>query len=106
MQRATLEWYETLGRALIWGAGLVLLLSVIGAIAVVSSESSLPLSEDVQREGRGFAAIAGLGAGFAAAGILSGVGAILRLMVAERLERLPAEEAEAAETDDEGDPAR
>ncbi|MBK5116099.1 MAG: hypothetical protein JJE23_04170 [Thermoleophilia bacterium] len=88
MQRATLEWYETLGRALIWGAGLVLLLSVIAAIAVVSSESSLPLSEDVQREGRGFAAIAGLGAGFAAAGILSGVGAILRLMVADRLERL------------------
>lgn len=88
MQRATLEWYETLGRALIWGAGLVLLLSVIAAVAVVSSESSLPLSEDVQREGRGFAAIAGLGAGFAAAGILSGVGAILRLMVADRLERL------------------
>jgi hypothetical protein len=106
MRRATLEWYETLAKALIWGAGLVLVLSVIGAIAVATSESSLPLSEDVQREGRGFVAIAGLGAGFAAAGILSGVGAILRLMVVERLERLPAGDVEAAASDDEADPAR
>lgn len=106
MKRATLEWYETLGKGLIWAAGLVLVLAVIGAIAVAGSESSLPLSEDVQREGRGFVAISLLGAGLAAAGILSGVGALLRLMVAERIERLPAEDAEAAESDDEADPAR
>ena len=95
MSRPALEWFELLAKGLIWAAGIVLALSVIGAIAVVGSNSSLPLSEDVQREGRGFVAIGALAGGVAAAGILSGLGAILRLMVADRLERLGGGERES-----------
>lgn len=87
MERTTLEWLDLLAKALIWAAGAVLLLSLIGAIAIASSDDALPVAENVQRQGRGIAAVAAFGGGLAAAGVLSGLGAILRLMVIDRIER-------------------
>jgi hypothetical protein len=87
MERTTLDWFDLLARALIWAAGVVLVLSLIGAIAIASSNDALPLAEDLQRQGRGIAAVAAFGGGLAAAGVLSGLGAILRLMLIDRIER-------------------
>ena len=44
--------------------------------------------EDLEKQGRGVAALAALGGGLTAAGLLAAVGAILRMLVTERLERL------------------
>lgn len=94
MSRSTLEWYEQIARGLIWAAGVVLALAVLGAILIAGSDEALPLFEDVERQGRGVAALASLAWGVTAAGILLGLGAILRLMVSDRLERLgPAPKA-------------
>jgi hypothetical protein len=83
----TLNWLDILGRALMWAAVIVLVFSVIGAITIGSSQSSLPLVEDVQRENRGTIALAALGGGIASAGVLAGLGAIVRLLVADRRQR-------------------
>jgi len=88
MNRASLEWYELLGRCLIWVAGIVLLLSAIGAIVIGSSSTDIPILSDIQQQGQGIAAIAALGGGLTSSGLLAGVGAILRLMSAERLDKL------------------
>ncbi|MFN8152251.1 MAG: hypothetical protein U0R24_14155 [Solirubrobacterales bacterium] len=95
MNRTTLEGYEQLGRVLVWAAGVVLVLGVVGAIIIAGSDDALPLFEDVERQGRGVAALASLAWGVAAGGVLAGLGAILRLLVTDRLERLgPAPEQE------------
>lgn len=95
MSRSTLEWYEQLARGLAWAAGVVLVLAVVGAIIIAGSDDALPLFENVERQGRGVAALASLGGGVTAAGLLAGLGAILRLLVSDRLERLgPAPESE------------
>ena len=92
MERRTLEWFDLLGRALLWAAAIVLVLSLIGAVAVATSDSSsIPFAEDVQRQGRGIFAIVSIGGGIAAAGVLSGIGAIVSMMVADRKAALPAE---------------
>lgn len=88
VERSALEWFDVLAKALIWAAGVVLALSVISAISILGSDSSLPFAEDVEREGRGIVAIASIGGGLVAAGVLSGLGAILRLLLTERLEKL------------------
>jgi hypothetical protein len=68
--------------ALFWGAGLVLLLSVIGAITVASTDQSLGLfAPEVEKEGRGLVAVAALGAGFTSAGVLAGLGGILTALL-------------------------
>jgi len=83
----TLEWLDILARALIWGAATVLALSVIAALVVATSESSLPGLDVLQRENRGLVAVAALGGGITAAGVLAGLGAILRLLLEERRPR-------------------
>jgi hypothetical protein len=88
MNRATLEWYELLARSLTWIAGIVLLLSAVAAIVIAGSENSAPLLEDLEKQGRGVAALWALGGGLTAAGLLAAAGAILRVLVTERLERL------------------
>jgi hypothetical protein len=85
--------FDLLARALIWAAAVVLILSVISAIAISTSDNSLPFFEDLQRESRGIAAIATFAAGIAAAGVLSGLGAILQLLL---LDRAPRPEPRAA----------
>jgi hypothetical protein len=82
----TLEWLDILGRGLMFGAAAVLVLSIIGALGIGSSSSSLPLIGELQQENRGTIAIGALGAGLTAAGVLAGLGAIIRLLVAERRE--------------------
>jgi hypothetical protein len=83
----TLDWIDVLGRGLLWGAVAVLGLSVIGAIAILTTDSVVGLFEDVQRQGRGILAVGAFGGGLTASGVLAGLGAIIRLQVAERRER-------------------
>lgn len=100
MERSALEWYELLAKGLIWAACIVLFLSVIGAVMVVGGSSSVPGLEDAERQGRGFAAIVSLFGGLTSAGLLAGLGAILRLLVAARLARLGPDEPAAADGDE------
>lgn len=95
MSRSALEWYDQLARGLLWAAGIVLLLALAGAVLIAGSDSALPGFENVERQGRGIAALAALGGGLTSAGLLGGLGAILRLLAADRLTALgPAPEAE------------
>ena len=87
MDERALEWLDVLARALMWAALAVLVLSAIGAVAVATSETSLPGLDVLQRENRGLVAVAGLAGGIAAAGVLAGLGGILRLLLADRRER-------------------
>lgn len=91
MNRATLEWFDLLARSLVWAAGIVLLLAVIGAVVIAGSDNAIPLIEEAERQGRGVLALASLGGGLTSAGLLGGIGAILRLLVATRLEELGPE---------------
>lgn len=93
MDERTLDWLDTLGAALLWGAVAVLGLALIAAIAIAGSESSIPGFDELQRENRGVLAVAAIGGGLTSAGVLAGLGALVRLRVAERREaaigRLP-----------------
>jgi hypothetical protein len=84
----TLDWLDTLGRGLLWAAVAVIGLSVIGAIAILTTDTAVGLFEDVQRQGRGILAVGAFGGGLTASGVLAGLGAIVRLEVAERRERV------------------
>ncbi len=102
MSRSTLEWYEQIARGLLWAAAVVFVLAVIAAILIAGSDEALPPFEDVERQGRGVAALASLAWGVTAAGVLVALGAILRLLVSERLARLePAAGPPRREDDDE-----
>lgn len=83
MSEQTLEWMDTLGRGLLWGAIAVLGLSVIAAIAIATTESSIPGLDELTRENRGVVAVGAFGAGVTSAGVLAGIGALVRLKVAE-----------------------
>ena len=87
MDARTLDWLDTLGRGLMWAAVAVLGLSVIGAVAILTTDSVVGLFEDVQRQGRAILAVGAFGGGLTASGVLAGLGAIIRLKVAERHER-------------------
>lgn len=87
MPEETLEWFDVLGRALLWGALAVLGLSVIGAIAIATTESSIPGFDELTRENRGVVAVGAFAAGITSAGVLSGLGALVRLEVAKRRDR-------------------
>ena len=87
MDGRTLDWIDTLGRTLLWSAVTVLGLSIIGAIAILTTDSVVGLFEDVQRQGRAILAVGAFGGGLTASGLLAGLGAIIRLEVAERRER-------------------
>lgn len=94
MSRSTLEWYELLARSLVWAAGIVLLLALVGAIVVAGSENAVGIAPEAEQQGRGFIALASLGGGIAAAGVLGGLGALLRVLVTDRLEKLGPAAAE------------
>ena len=83
-----MESLELLARALMAGAVAVLILGVLGAVLVAGSESSVPGLDQVQRENRGALAVAALASGIVAAGVLSGLGAILSVLLANRRDRL------------------
>jgi hypothetical protein len=88
MDPRILAWFDTLARLLLWGAATVLALAVIGAIGIASSESSIPGFDEITRENRGVVAVFALGAGLTSAGVLAGLGGLLRLKVAETRDRL------------------
>jgi hypothetical protein len=77
---------DMLGRALLWGAVAVIGLAVIAAVAIASSENAIPGLDEIQRENRGVVAVVALASGITGAGVLAGLGAIIRLMVANRRE--------------------
>jgi hypothetical protein len=88
MDPRTLGMMDTLGRALLWAAVAVIGLTLIGAAAIISSDNAVGfLDEDIQRQGRGILAIGAFAGGLTAAGLLAGLGALLRLKVAEHRER-------------------
>jgi hypothetical protein len=77
----TTEWLQILARALVWGGAAVLVLSIVGAIQIAASDSSLGISPDFEEQSRGVVALGALGAGITAAGVLAGLGAILRVLL-------------------------
>ncbi len=87
MDERTLGWLELLSRALIWGAVTVIGLAVVVAIAIAGSETAVPGLDEIQRQNRGVVAVIAFGSGLVAAGVLAGLGAILRLMIADRREK-------------------
>lgn len=88
MNPRTLGMLDTLGRALMWAAVAVIGLTVIGVTAIISSATAVGfLDEEIQRQGRGILAIGAFGGGLTAAGILAGLGALVRLKVAEHRKR-------------------
>jgi ABC-type Na+ efflux pump permease subunit len=80
----TLGLLDTLGRALLWGAVAVVGLAVISAVAIAGSETTIPGLDEIQRENRGVVSVIALGAGITGAGLLAGLGAIVRLLVEGR----------------------
>jgi len=82
----TLEWMDILGRGLMFAAAAVLVLGVIGAVAIGSSSSNIDLIGQFQEQNRGTVAAATLGIGITSAGVLAGLGAIVRLLVAQHRE--------------------
>jgi len=80
----TLEWLDILGKGLMFGAAAVLVFSLIGAIGIGTSSSNLPLIGELQQQNRGTLALFAIGAGVTAAGVLAGLGAIVRLLVARQ----------------------
>lgn len=102
VDRSTLEWYEQMSRGLVWAGGVVLLLAVVAALIIAGSDSAAGIfGEEVERQGRGVFALASLGGGLTSAGLLAGVGAILRMMVSERLEKLGPAPARSAASEPE-----
>ena len=88
MDERTLEWLELLARVLMWAGALAVALGLILAIAIATSDTTVLGFEDIQREGRGIGSVAALGFGLGGAGVLAGLGGILRLLVeAERRDR-------------------
>ena len=99
MDERTIDSLDLLARALMAAAVVVIVLGLLGAILIAGSESSVPGVDEIQRENRGAFAVGALAAGIVSAGVLAGLGAILRVLLAERRERLApaAEEAERPE---------
>ena len=80
MDERTLGLLDTLGRALLWGAVAVVGLAVISAVAIAGSETTIPGLDEIQRENRGVVSVIALGSGITGAGLLAGLGAIVRLL--------------------------
>jgi hypothetical protein len=94
MDERMAEWFEYLSRALLIGALVVLVLSVVASLQIATSDSAIPFfQETVERESRAIAAIASLGGGVTAAGVLAGLGAILRVLLSLDAPRVAEYEA-------------
>ena len=87
MDESTLEWIDILGKFLFGAAATVLVLSIIGAVAIGSSSNDLPIIGELQQQNRGTFAVGALIFGFTSSGLLAGVGALVRLKVAEHRKR-------------------
>jgi hypothetical protein len=87
MHESALEWLDILGKVLFGAAAAVLVLSIIGAIAIGSSSSTLPVVGELQQQNRGTLAIGAFIVGFTCSGLLAGMGALVRLNVAAQKQR-------------------
>jgi len=83
----TLTRLELLGVVLLVASAAVLVLTVGSALVVASSETELPGVDELQRESRGPLALLLLAGGVTGAGVLAGLGGILRLLVAQARDR-------------------
>ena len=81
MDARTTEWLLVLSRALVWAAGAVLVLAIIGAIQIATSDTGLGFNPDFEEQSRGVVALGALAAGITAAGVLAGLGSILRVLL-------------------------
>ena len=82
MDPDTVRRLSTLVKLLFAAAALVMVLGAIAAVTVSSAQSSLPGFEEIERESRGPIALGALAAGIAGAGVLAGLGGILRVLLA------------------------
>jgi len=83
----TLALLDTLGRGLMWAAVAVLGLSLIGVFAILTSDNAVFLAEGDEQQGRGILAVGAFAAGLTAGGVLAGLGALVRLKIAEHRAR-------------------
>jgi hypothetical protein len=81
VDRRTREWLRLLSNALFWAAAIVLVLSLIGTIQIATSDESLPFFQDFERQNKSTAVFAILIGGFTAAGVLAGLGGILKVLL-------------------------
>jgi hypothetical protein len=72
---------SVLANALFVTAAIVLAVSLIAAIVLASSDETIVGFENVERQGRSVAAFGALGGGLTAAGILAGLGGVLKLLL-------------------------
>ena len=70
-----------LARVLFAAAAAVLVLSVIGAIEIATTSSSIAGLDETVRQNRGVVALGALGGGVVGAGILAGLAGILTVML-------------------------
>lgn len=77
----TLALLGLLSKALLVGAAVVLVLALLGAVTVAGSQTELPGVDQLQRESRGPFAFGVLAAGITGAGVLAGLGGIIRLLL-------------------------
>jgi hypothetical protein len=97
MESSEVDRYELIGRILLWLSGAVFLLSVIGAVVIAGSDTQLPFAEEVERQGRGVFALASIGIGVTAGGVLAGLGAVVSMMAADHRRRLRLGEPAASQ---------
>ena len=88
VDEGALQRMGTLVKLLYAGAGAVIVLTLVTAIVIATSQTALPGLDEVQRQSRGPIAMAVLAAGIAGAGVLAGLAGIMRLLIGERSERL------------------
>ena len=81
MDERTTEWLLILARVLLWAAGAVLVLAIVGAIRIATSAAGLGFNPHFEEQSRGVVALGALGGGITAAGVLAGLGAILRVQL-------------------------
>lgn len=84
MDQRSLETLQLLARALLWAALAVLVLAFLGALQIATSDNELPLFSELQEASRGIGVLLALGGGITSAGILAGLGGILRLLLDAR----------------------
>ncbi len=81
MDQQTTTLLRALARGLFYAAAVVLLLSIVGATQAFTSDAQLVGLPELEQQGRTAAAIFALAGGITAAGILSGLGALILLLL-------------------------
>jgi hypothetical protein len=75
---------ELLANVLFATAALILVLSPVAALALANSAETLGIFEAFEHQSRDLAALAAFGVGLMGAGLVAGVGGILKALVSQR----------------------